>query len=471
MLSEQDSQQVYTVIEHPGQPRFSHQVGLFFLNDEGYTPTLQDQINACAYVVQKIDDTTPLIVEPWEQNSFIITALSVNTMCDEQHAKPYVIYNPETKKITFETEESHYYACTMPQKHIQGCTTCQLNVLKGEATLRDRHCNLLQMKASTHHYAGMTMVAGEWSSSCKHSPRLRALIRTRTKLGNYTCVAPAWTTSEDFAKFYRPIEDHDFSHARIQEVQTELSRRALQGHTVKHWLRANCPTCVVQNGCKLTSSTSMRTWCAHGDKTRQYTEKEATDTILKNSVIPYTDTQLQILLAFSGTGDLPVRHNRCIIEPTFRTYSHDQRTQKYLRGKRQLGFVFLQRTASGAEVIQPKTFKEILKVLSDKLNVPVEQLVQQGKRHQKLTKEDKAMLMVAASITHSPTRCNGFGPTQYPVLSVGDSTGYGASRRWRLDMVMSKGRRSWFYEKFASINDVFMHYQDVPLLPEKGKED
>lgn len=467
LLTSEDLGQVYTVVAYPTSSHYLGQTGILFQYNNDYEPTLQDRIDACALVVNHVDDSLPLVAEILGDHSLVVTPVSNHVQCLEDPDAKYVRYDPETKRISLAVENDNYYTCPLPQKHIQGCATCTENVLNGEKELTDRHCKTLHLKALTCKNGGPYMRRGDWSVSGK---LLRTLLKGRKNLGDYTCIPPAWTTDANFAKLFREPDEHSFDYKDICDAREELSRRATQGNKVKSWLRENCHDCVVKVGCKDSARSYDRSRCSQVHGAYHYSEQGVTDKILANSIIPYTDAQLRVLLVYSGIGDLPKRHERYIIVPTFRTSQYHPETGDYLRGKEVLRFVFVQRTSSDYEAIVPKTFKEVMEVLSEKMDISVKSLIRRALRRPKVTAQDKVMLMVMASTRYSPCRSNGFGPSQYPVLSVKRSIYYG-DNRWSLALTMSKGQHAYWDENFKDINDVYSKYRMVPLLPERMKGD
>ena len=467
-LTREDFRYIYTAIRYQGARRYSRQLGLLFVHTEGDRPTMQDMINTCVRTANMFGNETPLVVERYNSDAFVVSLMTVDTDVLAYPNAQYMLYNPQTKRITFEKENDHYFGCSLPQKQIIGCDSCRTRAFAGKTEPNDKHCQTLWLQHANHKAFGTEITEGFWSD--RSDVMRKTVLKKRPDIGRYTFISSAWTTHENFQSAFRSPDEHTFDYDSVMEAKEELSRRADSGNEVKSWLRKNCPTCLVQDGCKASSNRWDRCSCSRTEQAYHYTKEEALDTILENSIIPYTDKQLRILLRYSGHGELPKRMQRCLTIPTFITNNHCSTTGDYLRNREELGFVFVRRTSPGQHMYTPKSFKDTVETLAKYMDVSVKQLIRNARSHPMPTKHDKVMLMVGAARSYTPLRQRGFGCTQYQINSVEQQPYWnGSGSRWKLNVTLNCGQSAWFEEKYENLQDVFEGYRDIPLLPTRCK--
>jgi hypothetical protein len=190
-----------------------------------------------------------------------------------------------------------YYRCTRPHKTVLGCRECALKVKQG------KHDCLVKQLA----HPGITG-GGDFTPE-----KLKSKLKSRREqIAGFTFVSPRLTAPGDFNKYYREVDEHDFSqieyHSNI--VKSGLNER----NRVIRFKKTVCTQCFLNAHCNRWSGTSWKVRSCVGNYPKNV--EEVYTQILENATIPFTDLQLGRLLSHSGT--LDKRYNRCKYAATFR---------------------------------------------------------------------------------------------------------------------------------------------------------
>ena len=275
---------------------------------------------------------------------------------------------------------TEYYNCQLPHRTIRGCKGC----LSRETRTSCRPKEI-----------GLAVAAFEDNEGVTPFEIIddKLLYSRKSVIAGYTYVSPSLTATENFAKTYRGVEEHDFNEvedrsARVSQGLRERGRR-------RRFKQKACSVCLVQRGCDRAYTESQEKYC---NGPYNPNEKEAAQSVLNSTRIPFNNYQLLYLALNSG--ELDKRYDRCRYWATFR-----------MRGN-ELTFG-LCRYATG-EYTEFRNFKEAKEVLCSHnkgVHVP-------GKGDKYLTTLTKALLIELASQSCSPQRVSRWHVTQYDVLGI-----------------------------------------------------
>lgn len=228
------------------------------------------------------------------------------------------------------------------------------------------------------------------------------LLSRKSTIAEFTYVSPKLTALENFAKTYRPVEEHDFE--MVEERSATVRQGILERKRRRKFKREVCSTCLVQKGCRKEYSEKQEKHCSGP---YAYTEKEAVQAVLSSTEIPFTNYQL-LYLAYNS-GELDKRYLRRKYWATF----------KVVGNKLRFGIC---RYTTG-EFTALKDFKEAKELLC-KYN---RQVFAPRKAFKYLTPLEKALLVILGYRHYSPVSVSRWHITQYDVLGIkydGPYTGF-----------------------------------------------
>ena len=288
-----------------------------------------------------------------------------------------IFHSPRGGIETIDLQKA-YYGCKLPHRTILGCKDCLYRDTK--TSCRVKEIGLLSKETETRK-SPVDIIEDKLLKSRK------------SKIGEFTYVSPRLTAMGDFAKTFRPVDEHDFTEV---ESRSEIVQQGLRERGRRRNFKKNvCPTCVVQQGCDRGYSESQAKHCEGPfDRTEQETIKH----ILETTNIPFNKYQLLYLALNSG--ELDNRYKRRKYWATFRM----------LGGM--LTFGLCRVTTGDYEPFRDfNAAKALLCKYNNKVRIP-------GKGDKHLTPKMKALLIELAYRHYSPCRVSRWHTVQYDVLGI-----------------------------------------------------
>jgi len=330
-----------------------------------------------------------------------------------------------------------YYKCTLPHRTIVGCVDCLLLDTKGSCELKK-----------------LWNVMEEEDIATEACDAVGMLNSRKSKIEGFTYVSPSLTRDQDFVTPYRHHKNHDFS---CVEGNSEIVRKGLRERgRARRFVKNACSTCLVKDACDRSAECSHIKYC-RGPYAE--TAEEANSKVVEAAKIPFTEKQLMFLALNSGK--LQKRYERCIYWATFRYNQYIYR-----------GMSFGLCRATTGEYTPFKTFKEAEAVIR-KCNASVVEV----EKREKLTVEQKAVLIELAKAHQSPAYRGGWNTRHYDTLGI-EFNQWGGSwdLRFKYNSSGGYGYRTdgmllpWMVDA-KTLADVFQHYIGLGTLEHKSHAD
>lgn len=305
-----------------------------------------------------------------------------------------------------------YYSCPLPHRQIIGCLNC---VREAPPTPKD--CVIKRM-----------ILARTEDKNKSDVEQIAEQLKNRSsEIAGFVYVSPKLTAMEYFSKTFRDVEAHDFG--RIEDNSEEVKKGIRERARFNKFKKEVCTQCFVRGFCR------GNRYC---DGAYPKTSGDAVVEILDKVDIPFTDVQLNYLLANSG--ELPKRVDRRIAWATF----------QLIEGE--LVFGIVPRCGYYNMKIKFKSFEEAKKFLN-----------QHGQDFNPkwitpIPLERKAVLAELASHDYSPTNNCGWHRTSYRVVGIRSYPD--------LELVFkhTNGQVLRWPFRVSSLTSVYEHYESLSLL-------
>jgi hypothetical protein len=296
------------------------------------------------------------------------------------------------KDMDTEIIELHtaYYSCQLPQKLILGCADCVTSTSSAIG------CAVRQVAKQSI-----------WEDSFEglDPEDLVAVLKSRkSKMGDFTYIAPALTAHKHFAKTLRTIEEHDFSFVK---ERAEVREKIIGSRTLLNAVKKNfCTHCCVKEQCHSEFDSGYHRWHIRRCSGKYpETETELVENIIAANPPEMSYEEMGILL--HNSGKLHKRFNRYIAYATFiKNYSH-----RHPYGTNpQLTFGVVSRRGKTTLAVCA-SYKEAI-VLLEEYNGCV------FDSPSPITPKQYALLREAVLHPYSPTSRSRWHKTEYPQLYV-----------------------------------------------------